>query len=132
MPRYAAAFFRHMGYGDVEDVIDDVRDRWGDETADALRSDLRADPLVKEEATNTRAHNAATAIVHRYVPAPLYLLYIEVAIDTYARGRAIVREEYMEDIADDPRDAPVAAPERVRRSWPGRGDVQFPTAFPNW
>jgi hypothetical protein len=41
-------FLQRAGYGDAEDVIADVRDRWGDDEADRLIRDLEGDPAVAQ------------------------------------------------------------------------------------
>jgi hypothetical protein len=49
---------------------------------------------------------AATGAVYRHVPAPLYLDYVELAIEKYARDRALVQVEYV-DVIENSRIAPV-------------------------
>ena len=98
-------WFQRRGYGDVLDVEEDVRERWGAETATALHGALEADPLVDQTYVGDAWRNAATLIVYRYVPASLYLDYVELAIEKYVRDRAIIEAEYA-DYIDDPMVAP--------------------------
>jgi hypothetical protein len=99
-------WFQRQGYGDVADVEDDVRGRWGTDAASALHSALEADPLVSQSYSGDVRRNAATLIVYRHVPAPFYLDYVELAIERYVRDRAIVEVEYVAYV-DDPMLAPV-------------------------
>jgi Domain of unknown function (DUF7014) len=100
-------WFQQIGYGDVTDVEADVRDRWGENTATLLRRDLEDDPFVSQWNYGPRRQAAATAIVQRHVPAPLYLDYVERAIEAYVRERAVSAIDYLDDIIDDPRGAVV-------------------------
>jgi len=136
-------WFQRQGYGDVVDVEADVRDRWGAETAATLHRDLEADPLVAQAYVGDVLRNSATLIVYRHVPAPLYLDYVELAVEKYAGDRAIVQEEYV-DYIDDPTVAPLEylngllAARRIdyrfneqgRAEWHGDEGAYFETIHP--
>ncbi|MGH7540809.1 MAG: hypothetical protein ACRELC_07410 [Gemmatimonadota bacterium] len=96
-----------MGYGDVDDAIGDVRDRWREEPAAALRKALEADPAVAQWRDGPRRRRFATAVVYRHVPASLYLDFVEIAIDQYVDNRRYVEVEYA-DVVEDPYVAPGA------------------------
>lgn len=76
-------------------------DRWGRETAAALRSDLEEDPFVVRWNEGATRQAAATKVIDRHVPVALYLDYVENAIELYVRGRAVGDAEYIE-FTDDP------------------------------
>jgi hypothetical protein len=100
--------FQRVGYGDFEDVVDDVRHRWGDEEAAQLIRDLEDDRTVArwEIGSNAR-RDAATKAVFHHTPEALYLDYLEEAIVEYARVAADVAEEYLQDLVEDPVLTPV-------------------------
>ncbi len=78
----------------------------GEDTQALLDRDLEDDSeiLSYPDARNKRA--ALTGAVYRHVPAPHYLDYLELALEKYARDRAIVQVDYI-DIIEDPRIAPI-------------------------
>jgi hypothetical protein len=71
-------FFQKHGYGIINDVGHDVRDRWGEDALGLFYRDLRADPRGKQ-----RGHDEANALSPFHVPAPLYLDYLEEAIEMF-------------------------------------------------
>lgn len=113
-------FFQRSGYGTVDDVADDVRDRWGEDAADLLYSDVRDDPAVAPLSYGLNRQVAATAVVPLYMPVPLYLDYVEIAIDTYAQDRAIVEADYVEFTED-----PYALPVRYLNDLFARRGIQY-------
>jgi len=100
-------WFQRLGYGGVDDVLDDVRDRWDDITSATMRRDLEEDEVVARWSEGAKARAAATLISYLHVPAPLYLHYVQHAIAKYVEDRAIVDVDYI-DYAEDPMIAPVA------------------------
>jgi hypothetical protein len=100
--------YQGAGYGDVNDVIDDVRDRWGEDEGDELVRDLEDDPAVArwEIDSDARRDAAAKAVFH-HMPEPLYLDYLEEAFAEYVRDRSIVSQPEYIEYMDDPRAAPL-------------------------
>jgi hypothetical protein len=80
-----------LGYGDAGDVIEDVRDRWGESEARSLRTALDRDRDVAIWNVGDKRLQVATTIVHRYVPVALYLDYLEEAVDKYANDHTSSR-----------------------------------------
>jgi hypothetical protein len=99
-------WFQRVGYGDAVDVGADVRDRWGEDAQALLARDLEDDREILRYPDERNQRAAFTAAVYRHVPAPLYLDYVELAIERYARDRAIVEAQYA-DIIEDSRIVPV-------------------------
>jgi hypothetical protein len=87
-------FFQRYGYGDVQDVADDIRDRWGDDARAEFLRDLRYDPDM-------------ATYVFRHLPAPLYLDYVEMAVEMYVEGNSVMDPLYVEYV-----EHPLAAPVR--------------------
>jgi hypothetical protein len=94
------------GYGNAVDVAADVRDRWGEVAQALMPRDLEGDNDILRYPDERNQRAAFTAAVFLHVPAPLYLDYLELAIEKYARDRALVQVEYV-DIVEDLRAAPV-------------------------
>ncbi len=99
-------FFQRRGYGSVDDVAGDIRDRWDEIQSALFYSDLEEDRAVARWSDGDRRRSAATVVSPYHVPAALYLDYLEEAIAKYARDRAIVEVEYA-DGDEDPFIAPV-------------------------
>jgi hypothetical protein len=99
-------WFQRAGYGDAVNVGEDVRDRWGEDAQAVLARDLEEDSDILRYPDERNQRAAFTAAVYLHVPAPLYLDYLEIAIEKYARDRAFVQAEYA-DIVEDSRIAPV-------------------------
>jgi hypothetical protein len=99
-------WFQRSGYGNAVDVGADVRDRWGEDAQALLARDIEDDVDILRYPDPRNQREAATGAVYRHVPAPLYLDYLELAIEKYARDRAIVEAEHA-DIIEDSRIAPV-------------------------
>jgi hypothetical protein len=99
-------WFQRAGYGNAADVSADVRDRWGEDAQWLLARDLEDDVDILRYPDPRNQLEAVTGAVYRHVPAPLYLDYLELAIEKYARDRALVQVEYV-DVIDDLRSAPV-------------------------
>ena len=99
-------WFQRSGYGDAVDVGADVRDRWGEDAQVLLGRDLEEDSEILRSPDERNQRAAFTAAVYRHVPAPFYLTYLEIAIEKYARDRAIVQAEYV-DVIEDSRIAPI-------------------------
>jgi hypothetical protein len=99
------AWFQQAGYGDANDVIGDVKHRWGDDAATELRRALEADQGVQDMNYGPNRLAQATKIAARHVPAALFLDYLEHAVDQYATDRAttLPGAPYIEG----PYDAPV-------------------------
>jgi hypothetical protein len=99
-------WFQRVGYGDASNVGADVRDRWGEDAQALLARDLKDDSEILRYPDERNQRAAFTAAVYLHVPAPLYLDYLEFAIEKYARDRALVQVEYV-DVIEDTRSAPV-------------------------
>lgn len=99
-------WFQRLGYGSVDDVLDDVRERWDDITSATMLRDLEQDEAVARWSEGAKRWRAATLISYLHVPAPLYLDYVQHAIAKYVEDRAIVDVDYIE-YAKDPMIAPV-------------------------
>ncbi len=100
-------WFQRLGYGSVDDVLDDVRDRWDDLTSAVMRSDLEEDAFVAQLYDGAKKRDAATLISYLHVPTPLYLDYVEHAITSYVDDRRFVDVNYAMYV-EDPMIAPVA------------------------
>jgi hypothetical protein len=95
--------FQRAGYGDVIDVVDDVRDRWGDNEAERLIGKLEDDPTVARwERGSDAQRDAATKVIFHHLPEPLYLDYLEEAIEEYVRVRVGVLDNYDYDLVQHP------------------------------
>jgi hypothetical protein len=99
-------WFQRAGYGDAVNVGEDVRDRWGEDAQALLARDLKEDSEILSYPDERNQRAAWTADVYLHVPTPLYLDYLELAIEKYARDRVLVQVDYVEFI-DDPLVAPV-------------------------
>jgi hypothetical protein len=99
-------WFQRAGYGTAIDVAADVRDRWGEDAQALLARDLEDDSEILRYPDERNQRAAFTAAVYRHVPAPFYLTYLEIAIEKYARDRAIAEAEHAH-IIEDSRIAPV-------------------------
>jgi hypothetical protein len=99
-------WFQRAGYGSAADVSVDVRDRWGEDAQALMARDLEDDVDILRYPDPRNQLEAVAGAVYRHVPAPLYLDYLELAIEKYARDRALVEIEYA-DIIEDPFVAPV-------------------------
>jgi hypothetical protein len=99
-------WFQRAGYGNAADVSADVRDRWGEDAQALLARDLEDDSDILRYPDSRNQDEAVTGAVYRHVPAPLYLDYLELAIEKYARDRVLVEAEYI-DVIEDPLVAPV-------------------------
>jgi hypothetical protein len=99
-------WFQRAGYGDATDVSADVRDRWGEDAQALLARDMEDDSDILRYQDRRAQSEALTGAVYRHVPAPLYLDYLELALEKYARDRALVEIDYA-DVLEDPLVAPV-------------------------
>jgi hypothetical protein len=86
-------WFQRNGYGDVSDVVEDVRHRWDDVSGDVLFLSVEREPSVARWESDEQWLEAATKIVPLHVPEPLYLDYLELAIEAYANDREFVPVE---------------------------------------
>src|SRR5207249_601722 len=78
-------WFQRAGYGDAADVAADVRDRWGEIAQAVLARDLEEDREILTYPDERNQRDAFTGAIYRHVPAPLYLDYLELAIEKYTR-----------------------------------------------
>jgi hypothetical protein len=99
-------FFQTHGYGGVDDVAEDIRDRWGNDAYHLFYRDLQDDPAVSKWNAGDRRRTAAVFVSPFHVPAALYLDYLQEAIAKYAEDRRYVEIEYI-DVAEDPYVPPV-------------------------
>jgi hypothetical protein len=99
-------FFQGFGYGSVDDIGGDIRDRWGEDAYNGFYRDLQNDPEVSRWHHAKRQRQAAAAVAYRHVPEPLYLDYVEIAVEKYTDDRAIIDPGYVEYV-ENPLIAPV-------------------------
>jgi len=83
-----ARFFQKFGYGSLDDIGDDIRARWGEEAYDKFYADLHDDPAVARWHHAVRQRQAAETVASRHLPAPLYLDYLECALDKHVEAHA--------------------------------------------
>jgi hypothetical protein len=100
-------FFQRFGYGDVDDVADDIRQRWGGDAREKFYEDLQHDPAVDQWNYGPRRKRAANAVSVFHVPAPLYLDYVSDCIDVYAEPRRYTTDPASLEYTDDPYLTPV-------------------------
>ena len=80
-----------------------MTDRWGEEGAERLERGIAQDPEVARWGEPSEARDEATAKVsYRYVPAPLFLDYVEAAIPALVMKRLAVAEETLAEDVGDP------------------------------
>lgn len=99
-------WFQDLGYGGVDDVANDVRDRWDDAQSVLFYRDLEEDRVVEEISYGPNRRKAAALISYLHVPTPLYLGFVERAVRAYVNENCYVEAEYA-DYAEDPYIAPV-------------------------
>jgi hypothetical protein len=79
-------FFQKLGYGGVDDLGDDVRDRWGEEERARFYRDLQDDRLVAQWNDGDRRRRAAGLVAPFHAPTALYLDYVEEAVARYVES----------------------------------------------
>lgn len=94
------AFFQKHGYWDVDDIANDIGDRWGDEARELFYYDLKNDPTVDQWNDGQKRRGAATAVSPFHVPAALYLDYLEGCVAAYAETRRYTWVESSFDVVD--------------------------------